>query len=148
MGRETLEGLVELLLLVLGVQGLGLLLVGVEEFERTRLLERGALRSTGVIVRIRRRWDEEWDVVEYPRTEFRTGDGALVEFEDRLRRQGRIRSLFHKRVGDVVYVLYDPGNPRDAATISSPAPRTGPTLYLTWGGVLLCVGLRIVLEYL
>ena len=83
-----------------------------------------------------------------PRIEFRIGDGALVEFEDGLRRRGRVRSLFHKRVGDVVDVLYDPGNPRDATTISSPTPRIGPALYLTLEGALLCIGLRIVLEYL
>ncbi len=131
-----------------GVCAVGLIFVaqGVITLARVRRFARRAVRTTGIVVDLARRWSDPGgpestgSYLYFPIVRFGTADGQAVEFRSPTGTSWRSR-----RVGQTVPVMYDPANPRDARIDTFMATSCLPIGFTLFGVIFVAGGAAILL---
>ncbi len=144
--------------------GLIFVALGVIMLVRARRFARRAVRTTGDVVDLARRWSNPGgpgnldslgnsdslgntgglgstgSYLYFPVVRFATADGQAVQFQSSTGTSWRSR-----RVGQTVPVLYNPANPRDARIDTFMATGCLPVGFIVFGAVFVALGGAILL---
>ncbi len=136
----------EIIPVVFCAVGLIFVAQGLVMLTRARRFARRAVRTTGAVVDLARRWSNPGgpgstgSYLYVPVVRFATADGQAVQFQSSTGTSWRSR-----RVGQTVPVLYDPANPRDARIDTFLATGCLPVGFTVFGVLFVALGGAILL---